>query len=135
MKEFKREEQNIKFIKNLIFDKNTSVRELINLKCFENTLDYPSRLEYKTKKICEHCGSNFKDNDALIKYRKAQKDFRIEDNRLYNLFKETVFYESGITDHPKAETLFGIAWELGHSYGLNEVLNHLEDILPLIQSK
>jgi len=131
MTTFKRKDQNIEVIKNLL--KDHTFRQIINSKCFENTLNCPNQADFQTRKICEHCGSSYKDNDALNNYRKSQKDFRMEDNRLYALFKEAIFYEAGITDHPKADVLFGVAWEQGHANGFSEVYGCFEDMLPIIQ--
>lgn len=130
MTTFRHEDKNMKNIKFLL--KDHTFRQIINSKCFENALNYPNKTDFQTRKICEHCGSSYEDKDALIKYKKAQKNFRIEDVRLYNLFKEAMFYEAGITDHPKADVLFGIAWEQGHANGFSEVYGCFEDMLPII---
>ncbi len=40
--------------------------------------------------------------------------------------------EYGLIDHPKAETLWGLAWEHGHACGYGEIINHYEDFAALL---
>lgn len=44
-----------------------------------------------------------------------------EDARLRNLFREDLEAEAGLVGHPKAEKLFDVAWEHGHSNGYHDV--------------
>ena len=64
---------------------------------------------------------------------------------VYN-FQQTKVYENGERDHsddlkrvngvidnPKADTLYGHAWRLGHAYGYSEVGSHFNELVDLIK--
>lgn len=58
---------------------------------------------------------------AMPAYREARDAYRAEDNRLTQQFRADLEAEYGLTGHPKADKLWNLAWEEGHSSGLNEV--------------
>lgn len=47
-------------------------------------------------------------------------------------FKADLFEHLGITGHPKAEELWRLAWEEGHSSGYNEVLGYAQEFVDLL---
>lgn len=49
------------------------------------------------------------------------------------VFKLDLFEVFEVTNHPRAEHLFKLAWEHGHSHGFHEVLLHFEEMVLLIQ--
>jgi hypothetical protein len=53
---------------------------------------------------------------------KSYEEFKIE------LFK---FYD--VTDNPKANKAFNLAWDFGHSCGYSEVNNYFIDLVELIK--
>lgn len=61
----------------------------------------------------------------MAEYRKAVG--RIEDQ-----FRQALFVELGIEDHPKRDKFYAKAWEHGHSGGLYEVANSLVDLMELM---
>ena len=52
---------------------------------------------------------------------------RIEDS-----FRQALFVELGIENHPKRDKFYAKAWDRGHSGGLNEVASELEDLVELM---
>lgn len=70
------------------------------------------------------------DEDAL---KAARAAYNAESNRLTAEFKRDLFVEHGVTDHPKAERCYSLAWEHGHSAGLCEVANYFDDFVDLIK--
>lgn len=62
----------------------------------------------------------------------AHAEYTTEDARLYAKFKADLFDDLGITGHPKAEKLFAIAWEYGHSSGYSEVYNYADELAELL---
>ena len=66
-------------------------------------------------------------------YRAARTAYRAEQGRLQEEFKRDLFEEHGVTDHPKAERCYALAWEKGHSAGLQEVANFFDDFVDLIK--
>lgn len=52
---------------------------------------------------------------------------RIEDS-----FRQALFVELGIENHPKRDKFYAKAWEHGHSSGLHNVANDLVDLLDLM---
>jgi hypothetical protein len=66
-------------------------------------------------------------------FNAAKRLYNDETGRLTNMFKQDLFAELGIVGHPKAEKLYSIAWDRGHSGGLADVESVAWDLLPLIQ--
>lgn len=50
-----------------------------------------------------------------------------------NDFKQALFIEYKVTDNPKAEKCWELAWEHGHSSGYSEVENFFDDLVELIK--
>ena len=48
-------------------------------------------------------------------------------------FRRDLFRSLDIADHPKADKLYELAWEEGHSSGYEEVLNYAEDFVELLR--
>lgn len=51
----------------------------------------------------------------------------------YDRFKTDLFKEFGVTDNPKREKAFSIAWERGHASGYYEVELCFMNIVELIK--
>jgi hypothetical protein len=58
--------------------------------------------------------------------------YRVETTRLREKFKNDLFDDLGISDHPKRERLFELAQERGDGNGLEYVYNAALDLLDLI---
>lgn len=54
------------------------------------------------------------------------------DGGLTQAFRRDLEAYHGTTDNPKKDRLWSIAWEQGHSAGLNEVASYYEDMVDLI---
>jgi len=67
-----------------------------------------------------------------LDFAKDKKAYREETSNLKRKFREDLAEEFGVTDHPKEEQLFNIAWENGHSSGYNEVWGEYSDLVELI---
>lgn len=49
------------------------------------------------------------------------------------LFKADALEEVGLTNHPKADKAYELAWSRGHSSGFAEVLFELEELADLLK--
>lgn len=78
--------------------------------------------KYKNNKPYKH---NSTDEDI--------KAYREESGRLHELFIADLFAEYGVTDNPKADKCFYLAWQHGHSSGLEEVANYFNEFVELIK--
>ena len=47
--------------------------------------------------------------------------------------KEYLEKDFNLTDHPKKDILWSMAWEKGHAYGLHEVYNEYLDLVELVR--
>jgi hypothetical protein len=130
-KNFTRQYQNIESITVLLKDQAFST--IIKNDFFQNSLPYPSQDDYKVNKVCEHCGSKYKDEDSKTKLHEARNKYRQENNRLYGLFKESLFVVFNLEHNEKTEKAFSIAWEQGHSRGFYEVYQCFEELAPLLE--
>lgn len=57
--------------------------------------------------------------------------WREESNKLAELFKGDAIESVGLTNHPKAQACWDIAWDERHSSGRGEVLDFLEILSTL----
>jgi hypothetical protein len=48
-------------------------------------------------------------------------------------FKKDLFEHFGVQNHPKRETCYHLAYEIGHAHGYSEVLYHFTDLVELIK--
>lgn len=47
--------------------------------------------------------------------------------------KIEMFKELGIADNPKREMLWDVAYDLGHSVGIDKIFLYMEDLVELIR--
>ncbi len=66
-------------------------------------------------------------------YFESQKAYNKESGKLLDEFRKDLFEEFGVTDHPKVDRVYQIAWEKGHAHGLSEVYIEFSDIVELIK--
>lgn len=62
----------------------------------------------------------------------AKKEYRATQERITQSFKRDLLEFLGVSDHPKAETLWVMAWDRGHSNGYNEVAMEAENLAELL---
>ena len=69
-------------------------------------------------------------------YKEKLKEYRAEKQRLIEQFKKDAFKELGIEDFPEVvkERVFEIAWDDGHSEGLQEVYEKMEVLADLLKT-
>ena len=70
---------------------------------------------------------------AVTEFLKEMDKYYAEGKRLLELFKQDVLADVGLTNHPKADKAYGLAWENGHASGLSEVYNHLMRYAELLK--
>lgn len=66
-------------------------------------------------------------------YKAHQKEYRKEEQKLHEEFVNDLFENFNVTDNPKRQKAFDLAWEKGHSNGLEEVYNEFYDLVELIR--
>lgn len=82
------------------------------------------RGEYDVDKTAlpEHGGRSA----AWTAYREAEKE---QTERL----KADALAALGFTDHPKADTLWKLAWEFGHAHGYSDVVYYMDELSELLR--
>jgi hypothetical protein len=70
------------------------------------------------------------DEDA---YKAQRKQYHEEEQKLHEEFVNDLFENFNVTNNPKRHKVFALAWEKGHSNGLEEVYNEFYDLVELIQ--
>ena len=117
-----------------------------------NQVTYPYRKDYITyyaydKGDVLHCGthqplSRLKElyPNAVIQevldedaYKAHSKRYNEESSKLYKEFQNDLFEEFEVSDNPKKDKCFDLAWEYGHSSGYREVYNYFSEFVELIQ--
>jgi len=71
--------------------------------------------------------------DSTLNFDKDRRAWRADQDRLTEQFRKDLLEECGVTNNPKADKAYGIAWDLGHSYGFCEVANYFYDLVELIK--
>ena len=71
------------------------------------------------------------END-MVNWNDMESAWRAEYRDLQAKFKALAFGYCGINEHPKRERAWSMAWDHGHSSGLNDVLHHLEELSELL---
>jgi hypothetical protein len=66
-------------------------------------------------------------------YKAHQKQYTEEKHKLYEEFVNDLFENFNVTDNPKRQKAFDLAWEKGHANGLEEVYNEFYDLVELIE--
>lgn len=70
--------------------------------------------------------------EAMIEFRSLKAIYRQEQARLMECFCNEAMAHLGVSNHPKALTLWRIAYERGHSSGLHEIATELEELSELL---
>lgn len=99
---------------------------------YENKGAYPVQRNFRIYKTCEHCGSTYLDVKEKKRYTVAKLKYRHDNAEMIKKLKQDIIEEAGVVDNPKANDLWDIAWDQGHSSGLNEVYNYFFDYLKII---
>jgi hypothetical protein len=97
----------------------STIFEKINSGEYKNNKPYPNwrgRRQNQPKEIIQ----------ALTEYQE-------EEQRIYKQFKHDIEEEHGVLNHPKADVLWRLAWEHGHSCGYSEVASYWVDFVELIK--
>lgn len=109
---------------------------------YENKLSYPKsiseeRTEYRNLLVKDNLSPAQKLRIEELKpiideFDAKRKAYRDEDKRLYEQFKKDLFEEYGVTNNPKVEQAYSLAYAYGHSCGLNEIQNYFSELVDLI---
>ena len=93
---------------------------------------YEGRDKSKTELKTEYPDAIIQEVLDEVEYKEHLKLYNAEKGRLYKEFKEDLFEEFEMSNHPKRERIFTYAWDEGHSCGLEDVYNVFSDIVDLI---
>lgn len=74
-------------------------------------------------------GHKPKDPDIM----REKKRYRDLEQKLLSQFKKDLIAEFRLTDHPKADLCYDLAWSEGHASGLHEVVMYFERFSELIR--
>lgn len=66
-------------------------------------------------------------------HRKELETLHSEMIRARQEQKEGLEHLHGLSRHPKADDLYQIAWDLGHSYGFSEVKYYYDILVKLVK--
>ena len=102
---------------------------------YENKLSYPKsiseeRTEYRNLLVKDNLSPAQK--LRIEEFDAKRKAYRDEDKRLYEQFKKDLFEEYGVTNNPKVEQAYSLAYAYGHSCGLNSIESYFSELVDLI---
>ena len=67
------------------------------------------------------------------RYKSHQLQYTDEKHKLHEEFVNDLFENFNVTNNPKRQKAFDLAWEKGHANGLEEVYNEFYDLVELIK--
>lgn len=108
---------------------------------YKNPCKYPNSLEIPRlmgntpteAEIKEYLHDKETFEKAKAEYEKNRAAHQEAEAERIRQFKVDLFAAYGVTEHPKAERAFSLAWELGHSAGLHETETFFSDLVDLIK--
>ena len=111
----------------------------MNCDNYKVTVPYPERPAKPAKNFTTSTGARLYADEleayesAMIKYRAGVEAYREAEAAMNAFFKSEVLEESGLTGHCKADEVFAMAWEHGHSSGYYEVANWVHELAKLVK--
>lgn len=113
-----------------VYDIATKYQNLIK------ELEYPKMPQKPVKRNDETHGDfglrmDFYEQDKA-KWNTLRDEYHKAVGRIEDSFRQALFVELGIENHPKRDKFYAKAWQRGHSGGLNEVASELEDLVELM---
>lgn len=107
---------------------------------YPNRSDYKTTYYYKAGKCVGHSKSNQPIPEYTVKedvvdevsYRADYVEYHREKEKLVNEFKQDLFEELGIQNHPKREALFNKAWENYSIDGYYQVWLEAKSLVELL---
>lgn len=108
---------------SIAYPTKPAMPEVLNRKASQLTTDQIETLaEVRNKYLAE-----------LEKYNADRAEYRKQEQEGVRKFQADLEEDCGIpSNHPKAETLFTLAWEYGHSDGLMSVVYYYEEFSELL---
>lgn len=94
----------------------------VRLNIESSKVDFYIRAEWLIERVYDKEGYN----TTMTKYRKGENDS-------YLKFKEDLFKEYGVSDNPKLEKAFDMAWDRGHPSGYRDVVYYFDELVDLIK--
>lgn len=74
------------------------------------------------------------DYETKFRWDKTPEDeIQADCGRLSQLFEKDLFEHFEVTDHPKRDKCYQLAWDLGHSAGMHEIANYFSSLVELIK--
>jgi hypothetical protein len=75
----------------------------------------------------------YENNVPYASDKEQRRRHRDEEHRLNDVLRADLEQEHGVVGHAKADRLWALAWEHGHSSGYGEVITYYEDFVTLVQ--
>lgn len=90
----------------------------------------PKREEYESNKLWGVALDEYEEGKS--KDREIKRKYNEDSGKIRNEFKENLLRHLGLTKHKKAQKLWEMAWDSGHSYGYAEVGMEAEKLSELL---
>lgn len=106
---------------------------------YKNEVPYPERPKKPVltkgaspEEVREYADKLEAYNKGMVEYQTQWRLAQKGEADAVERFKIDLFKELDISNHPKREELFSLAWEYGHSFGFSEVYGHATDFVVLL---
>lgn len=106
---------------------------------FENkasAIPYPERPKKPRREDFENNAAHGKALDeweeAVTHYRDREREYREVHGAIHDEFKRAIAASLGLSNHPKFDVLWDIAWSHGHSSGYGEVEMWCDELSALL---
>lgn len=96
------------------------------------------KYQVRSKTITKHCSECGKEIQSIIlqireNNAKINDDYIKENQRLEEMFKSDLFAYHNVTDNPKKDQAYSLAYDRGHSSGYSEIALEFDDLVGLIK--
>jgi ribosomal protein L40E len=98
----------------------------------ENICRYCNAGKIGRAEFCPKCGAKTCFDERMEKYRQDKGVYHAEEGRLNDQFRNDAMEECGLSGHPKEDKVWMLAWERGHSAGLEEVFLCIQELAELV---
>lgn len=105
--------------------------ELIRSLAYPTRPVAPNREDFKSHQSYGQALDEY-ESTLLKEWRDSVTMYREESNAIEAEFKKELLLRLDLSNHPKADKLYSMAWDRGHSSGFSEVVNVAESLAELL---
>lgn len=110
-----------------------SIRDKITAGEYKNKVPYSvDKVPIDEDKMTVRQAREHKEEQVTLR-REHQRKYSAESSRLMMLFRADLESDNSMTNHPKANILWDMAYDRGHSSGYESIVSEYEELVELVK--